>query len=187
MAGLYVVEWQCGGVIRLAVTGVHTAAAVASLMGFNPTQRHHHNGTVNPLRWETSHTSALINTHGCRCNGAHTHTHMQPASSLIYQQFLRRTTISFFPVPLPFCGVWTIVIGTSLCVLLFYRWKKWRCGIWNIKTDNLTDRILSTEFVCFFLTRRLNVKHMITSLVFVSSLAPWPNGQFTTFGHQQHP
>lgn len=70
------VEWQHSGVIRLAVTGhaagtgVHTAAGVASLMGFNPTQRRHHNGSVNPLRWESSHVSASINTHRCRCDGA---------------------------------------------------------------------------------------------------------------------
>lgn len=70
------VEWQHSGVIRLAVTGhaagtgVRTAAGVASLMGFNPAQRRHHNGSVNPLRWESSHESASINTHRCRCDGA---------------------------------------------------------------------------------------------------------------------
>lgn len=56
VAGLCDVEWQRGGVIRLVVTGyaagtgVHTAVAVASLMGFNHTRRQHCNGTVNPLR-----------------------------------------------------------------------------------------------------------------------------------------
>lgn len=72
---VWVGKWHCGGVIHLAVTdyaagtGVHTAAAVASLMGFNPTQRCHHNGTVNPSGWETSRRAlAPINTHRCRCD-----------------------------------------------------------------------------------------------------------------------
>lgn len=142
-------------VIRLAVTGsaagtgVHTAATVASLMGFNPTRCRRHYGTVNPLRWETSHTSALINTHRCRCDAAleqalpytHTqaHTHIQP-SSRICQQFLTRNTISFFSlfphtslVPCSCLNYFNIlsVTRTSLCVIIFYK-KKYSFSIWNI-------------------------------------------------------
>ena len=140
-------------VIRLAVTGsaagtgVHTAATVASLMGFNPTMCRHHYGTVNPLRWETSHTSALINTHRCRCDAAlgqahahthtHTHTHTQAhmhvqPSSRICQQFLTRITISFFPCSpthlwyhAPVGTVWTLYLShAQACASIVFRRKK---------------------------------------------------------------
>lgn len=75
VARLQNVARRCGGVIRLEATGVHTAVAVASLMGFNTTQHCHHNGTVNPLRWETTHMSALINTHTDVGVTTPTHTH----------------------------------------------------------------------------------------------------------------
>lgn len=90
--------WHGGGVIHHRVTDytagtrVHTAAAVASLMGFNPTQCCDHDGTVSALRWETSRMSALINAHGGRWTGtgilarAHAHTSWCTDTAIIFDQ-----------------------------------------------------------------------------------------------------
>lgn len=89
-----------GGVICLLVTGVHSATAVASLMGFNPTWHHHHNGTVRLFRWETSHKSVLINMHRCGCITACTHTHTYATIISDLWTVLNRTYYIFVPVPL---------------------------------------------------------------------------------------
>lgn len=110
LSGVLAAEWQRGGLMCLSVTGyaagtgVHSAAAVASLMGFKPTQRQHrrrHNGIVNPLRWETSHASAMINTHRCRCDGVQgrprARVHVQP-STQICRQFITGIIMLLFPL-----------------------------------------------------------------------------------------
>lgn len=137
MAGLQNVERQRGGIIRLEATGVHTAEAVASLMGFNTTQHCHHNGTVNPLRWETTHMSALINTHRCRCNDAHTHTPIISDLSILLNKNNCRSLVAFLSVV---SELFAIHLSCScVCELLFLHGKKEKCGIWLIKTDNLTN------------------------------------------------